>query len=75
MHKVEIHPGRLSGRWPAAAGCIPLTISMALTAFVVVDLQNGFMAPGHPAEVAQDADHGTTRAISARNLARRVVLA
>ena len=54
MHKVEI-PGWLFERALARRGRLrPFDgLDSARTALVVVDLQNGFMAPGQPAEVAQ----------------------
>ena len=54
MHKVEI-PGWAVERALARRGRLhPFDgLDSARTALVVVDLQNGFMAPGQPAEVAQ----------------------
>ena len=54
MHKVEI-PSWAVERALARRGRLhPFDdLDPARTALVVVDLQNGFMAPGQPAEVAQ----------------------
>src|SRR6516225_1937325 len=57
MHKVEI-PSWAVERALARRGQLhPFDdLDPAHTALVVVDLQNGFMAPGQPAEVAQARD-------------------
>jgi ureidoacrylate peracid hydrolase len=48
------HPGQSNERSPAAAVWHPFDdLDPARTALIVVDLQNGFMALGQPAEVAQ----------------------
>jgi ureidoacrylate peracid hydrolase len=54
MHKVEI-PSWVVERALARRGRLhPFDgLDPARTALVVVDLQNGFMAPGQPAEVVQ----------------------
>ena len=54
MHKIAI-PSYAIERVMARRGRLhPFeTIDPARTALVVVDLQNGFMAPGQPAEIAQ----------------------
>jgi ureidoacrylate peracid hydrolase len=53
MHKIEI-PAYATQRAMERRGRIHLfdTIDPAKTAHIVVDLQNGFMAPGQPAEIA-----------------------
>jgi ureidoacrylate peracid hydrolase len=53
MHEIDI-PAYATERAMARRGRIHLfdTIDPAKTAHIVVDLQNGFMAPGQPAEIA-----------------------
>jgi ureidoacrylate peracid hydrolase len=57
MHKIEI-PQEVIGRIVERRGKLHIfdAVDVARTAQIVVDLQNGFMAPGQPAEIAGARD-------------------
>src|SRR5215470_17358432 len=59
MHKVEIPTWAVERALARRGRLHPFDdVEPARTALVVVDLQNGFMAPGQPAEVAHARDIG-----------------
>ena len=57
MHKIDISP-EVIGRIVARRGKLHVfdAVDVSRTAQIVVDLQNGFMEPGQPAEIAAARD-------------------